>query len=256
MRYIPLSSRDHLIRKNENGYTRYGPPYTPNSELQEMLLKEVMNNRSSKIHKLLGAKVDPNFAAPYNGNYPLHYAAKFGNIKIVKQLLLAGADMDKRNSIGQTPLMVASRSTRGKNTACVKMFLKSNSNCVNTIDQDGGTALQQAILSSNKDAVKLLLRYGAELNWEEKMIVFERHEHLSVGLALAKGVKDIIIGSDLVGIGQYHRHEYPRASLIYIWRKLTMKQLHKSDKIVKILDYESKKAVKEAVKDGANGAEG
>ena len=95
-----------------------------------------------------------------------------------------------------------------------------------------------------------------KLNWEEKMIVFERHEHLSVGLALAKGVKDIIIGSDLVGIGQYHRHEYPRASLIYIWRKLTMKQLHKSDKIVKILDYESKKAVKEAVKDGANGAEG
>ena len=168
MRYISLSSRDHLIRKDEHGYTRYGPPYTPNSDLQKMLLKEVMNNRSTKVHTLLCAKVDPNFAAAYDGNYPLHYAAKFGNSRIAKKLILAGADVGKRNNSGQTPLMVASRSTRGKHTACVKMFLQTDSKCVNSTDQDGGTALQQAILSSNKDTVKVLLRHGANLNWVEK----------------------------------------------------------------------------------------
>ena len=174
MRYISLSCRDHLIRKNEHGYTRYGPPYTPNPERQEKLLKEVMNNRSAKIHKILCAKIDPNCASSCNGHYPLHYACKFGNIRIVKKLLLAGADSHKRNGLGQTPLMVASRSTRGKSAACVKLFLQRDSTCVNIVDQDGGTALQQAILSSNKKAVKLLLRFGADLNWEEKMIVFEK----------------------------------------------------------------------------------
>ena len=245
MCYISLSSPSTIVLQSKDGYTPYGPPYIENSKLTKKLLSEVIQNRSSKIHKLLCAKIDPNVSKSESGNYPLHYAAQFGNARTVKKLILAGADIDKRNSMGQTPLMVASRSTRGRSAACIKLFLRHDPNCINAVDNDGGTALQQAILSLNKKAVKLLIQNGADLNWEEKMIVFQRKEDLSVAVALAKGVKDIIWGRDLAGICLSHRRVSPRTKPFLFWRKMTMRQLYMSNKILKLLDSATRNAMDE-----------
>ena len=42
-----------------------------------------------------------------NGNFPLHQAAKEGEVNVVKDLLAKGADKDEKNDKGITPLMVA-----------------------------------------------------------------------------------------------------------------------------------------------------
>ena len=105
----------------------------------------------------------------------LHNAASNGNTESVRQLLLqAGTEVDCRNTIGRTPLMVAARHG---NLAAVKLLLEAGAGVnlktgygwmdeVNFRADAGGSALHMAVCSCENSAaiIELLLQAGAEVD--------------------------------------------------------------------------------------------
>lgn len=98
-----------------------------------------------------------------NEAYPLHGAARRGDLARVKALVADGADVNQvlDQADLRTPLMEAARFKR----ADVVVFLLENGADVNLRSEQGYTALHWAILQGNRAVVKLLVDKGrAKLN--------------------------------------------------------------------------------------------
>uniref|UniRef100_A0A1B0D518 Uncharacterized protein n=1 Tax=Phlebotomus papatasi TaxID=29031 RepID=A0A1B0D518_PHLPP len=80
----------------------------------------------------------------------------------VQLLLDAGAKIDVRNHLDQTPLILA---CLGQATSTLELLIKRGAD-VHTIYKDGRTALHAAIVKDNKswDCAKMLLRAGVDVN--------------------------------------------------------------------------------------------
>ena len=148
-------------------------------------------NRMTDCVQLLlhcGAKVD---ALTRFRSTPLHYASFVGSIGCAQLLLQYGADIDAKESWGQSPLMIAVKQGNlefvkylltqgphlesvdhldqqtalhvaccGRDVDIVRCLL--NAGCIiNPLDKNNSTPLQLAIRRNFKDAVFLLLNYGA-----------------------------------------------------------------------------------------------
>ena len=97
---------------------------------------------------------------------PLHYAVKSKNILNVNALLLHGADITMLTESNQTPLHLASISNDHvlmKRLITHVLKVKLLENVINMIDDNGETALVIAIKNNNKNLVKLLLKYTADI---------------------------------------------------------------------------------------------
>jgi hypothetical protein len=94
------------------------------------------------------------------GETPLHLAAKFGNAKIVRQLLDAGAPVDDPGigRIGRTPLNAASAGS--KDVSAVIAVLLEHGADIQTWDFISKTPLENAVLNSKN--VAALLSAGAD----------------------------------------------------------------------------------------------
>src|SRR5689334_15083730 len=64
-------------------------------------------NYELTLKKLLEAGQDPNELEPNMGGTPLHFAAAFGHPEAASILIRAGAQVDKRDVRGSTPLRTA-----------------------------------------------------------------------------------------------------------------------------------------------------
>lgn len=125
---------------------------------------------------------------------PMHYAAKTGNVAILKRLLAAGADKNAVDRIKQTPIDVAASEGNppafrlllaqyGKDErkalldkALLNAFRHSKRNMVMTVLEyeepkedvatvvDDDAALRQAVLASDDKKVKELVEKGADVN--------------------------------------------------------------------------------------------
>ena len=96
---------------------------------------------------------------PYNkGEGPLHIAAYFGDIEIVKILLDNGAIIDTNNTY--TPLHIAAN--RGFPTI-VNMLLDRNAN-IEAVDEDGNTPLHWAAMLGFPEGITILINRGANIN--------------------------------------------------------------------------------------------
>ncbi len=87
----------------------------------------------------------------------LQKAVSEGNLKTVKHLIKAGADVNGTDTLKHTPLMIAAANG---NTAIVKALLKKGAS-INAQNYFGETALMIAVQQNRPDVVKLLLKKGA-----------------------------------------------------------------------------------------------
>jgi ankyrin repeat protein len=99
-----------------------------------------------------------------NGRTPLHYAACFNHIKVVRILLAAKANTNARdNDNGRTPLhFAASR----EHTGIIEVLLAAGVD-KNAKDYYGWTPLHSAIYNENTEVIKVLLAAGASRDVED-----------------------------------------------------------------------------------------
>ncbi|EAY18877.1 hypothetical protein TVAG_295290 [Trichomonas vaginalis G3] len=85
-------------------------------------------------------------------------------IEMVKLLILHGAYVNEKCTLGKTPLHEAIT----KNREIVEVLISHGSN-VNAKDNNGDTPLYLAAQLSNKEIFDLLISYGAEMSLYDKM---------------------------------------------------------------------------------------
>ncbi|RXM45024.1 ankyrin repeat domain-containing protein [Flavobacterium sp. YO64] len=100
-----------------------------------------------------------------SGENVLHFlAGKPNQTEIVKYFLSKGADANKANKEGTTPLMIAASA---KDTSVLELLLPLAKN-VNSQNLKGESALTFAVRSGTPEAVSLLLSKGADVNVTDK----------------------------------------------------------------------------------------
>eukprot|EP00982_Pelagococcus_subviridis_P015521 31407-Pelagococcus_subviridis.AAC.5 len=91
---------------------------------------------------------------------PLHKAASNGHEAVVRALIEAGADVNKANDNGTTPLFIAAQKGH---EAVVKALMEAGA-VVNKADNHGGTPLHGTARNGHEAVVKALVDAGADVN--------------------------------------------------------------------------------------------
>ncbi|KAF2723453.1 ankyrin, partial [Polychaeton citri CBS 116435] len=89
---------------------------------------------------------------------PLHWAAAYGHLAIVRLLLSSGGDRDARTTFGRTPVLEA----MVENKLDVLTYLLDQGASVNTRTNSGWTMLHDAAANGKVDAVQMLIERGAD----------------------------------------------------------------------------------------------
>jgi ankyrin repeat protein len=91
------------------------------SRPQKALMKAVAAGKPTRVRRLLSGGMSADFADDL-ATTPLEEAVYGGDLDIVKQLVAAGADVNRRDISGDTPLDLA----RGRHEDAIAAFLKSS----------------------------------------------------------------------------------------------------------------------------------
>ena len=146
----------------------------------------------AQLRKWLDAGLGPNFVGDRIGT-GLMIAAWQGDIPMMELLVARGADVNRRNAVGERALLHAS--WRGQ-VAAVKWLLAHGAR----IDSEPmqWSALHYAVFAGHADVAKLLLDNGADINARSTngssvlmMAVYEGHENL-VRQLLARGADNSV----------------------------------------------------------------
>ena len=81
-------------------------------------------------------------------------------IEVVSNFIESSYDLNERNEIGQTALIIA---TVADYQEITRLLLEAGCN-PNLVDEFGQSALMYAVVNKNIEIVELLLKYGAEAN--------------------------------------------------------------------------------------------
>lgn len=98
------------------------------------------------------------------GNTALHAAAWAGRDEVIKLLLSKGAEVDPKRHDGLTPLISAADR---EHNSTVEILLAKGANTNAAVD-NGNTALHSAVARGNKEVVESLLAHGADMNLKNK----------------------------------------------------------------------------------------
>jgi ankyrin repeat protein len=107
-----------------------------------------------------------------NGLTPLMGAAHSGHLGVVRELLEAGADVEKEDGHGHKPLHFAAGGGAGEvggGLGVTQELLKIGAVDVDAGDNTGCTALMSAAHSGHLGVVRELLKAGADVNKENAM---------------------------------------------------------------------------------------
>ncbi|KAI0965492.1 ankyrin repeat-containing domain protein [Xylaria arbuscula] len=120
------------------------------------------NDRVNALKLLLNYEAKIDARAPESRAMPIHDAAGAGSTACIEYLLHYGAALESRDSIGQTPLIVAAR--EGKLEAVEKLLDEGAS--VSASDGDGWTAAHRAAWNGHERIVNFLFTRDADLEAE------------------------------------------------------------------------------------------
>jgi uncharacterized protein len=112
------------------------------------------------VNQVLTENPNANIRDEATGSNALDCAVRNGNREIIQTLLWAKADVNSRDSNGQTPLMMIDEDST---TDLVWDLLNAGAK-VNLHDNDGETALMAAAIVNNTEVLKTLLDAGAKVN--------------------------------------------------------------------------------------------
>ena len=160
-----------------NAENRYGA--TP-------LVVACPNSNPDMVELLLNAGAEANFAPM--GEPPLMTAARSGVVASVRHLLAAGADIHAVDGWrGQTPLMWAA----AENHVAVMEVLLEGGAEISATSKGNFTALKFAVRQDARDAVKLLIDAGADVN----PVMLENQETQTKSQGAARDVLSIAVSN-------------------------------------------------------------
>ena len=160
---------------------KFPEKYTP--EASEMLLTAFQTKRLNltRICNLLEAGGNPN--THFTDNFQqslLHAAVRKMNLRAVRYLIDAGADVNALNTRHQTPLMLACDTKIKHGIHIVRYLVRCKGVNLHVRDAGGNSALVNAIFKENPDVVRVLLNAGCRAlderngpsGWEIAQFVF------------------------------------------------------------------------------------
>jgi ankyrin repeat protein len=128
----------------------------------DILEEAVRGHDSVFISTILDHGVDINMTGSYcNGNSLLHESVRRGKSTLTEILIKAGADVNKRNNDGDTPLSLDSSDTGTKK--CIELLILNGAD----IDNEniyGHTALTYSIYKNRFNLAEFLIKLGANTN--------------------------------------------------------------------------------------------
>lgn len=136
----------------------------PLSKEDKDLIRASAKNELDKVKTLLAAGANVNAATERSEVTALMYASSMGYTEIVKTLIAAHAQLDKRNKHGHTALMYASTSGQ---IEVLKELIKAGAD-VNAADNPGRMALKFATEKGLVEVVIVLLEAGADVRGVSK----------------------------------------------------------------------------------------
>ena len=113
----------------------------------------------------------------FGGGTALHYALKYGSKKISKQLIEDNYKLNAVDSLGLTPLLIASY---GSSDKLIDLLLEKSVDPNKIEDKNGFSALHYAVYRNNSDLVKKLIAGEADLNIKSKSDKSETPLHLAL----------------------------------------------------------------------------
>jgi hypothetical protein len=129
--------------------------------IRKPLMKAVNQGRTLRVRLMITQGVDVNEVdRGYYSRTALHVAVERNNLKMVKMLLNAGADLKIRDQYQNTPLMNINWSTTPE---IIQIFSQYGAD-LNTRNRSGQTALMNAARVGNIKAVRALLESGADVS--------------------------------------------------------------------------------------------
>ena len=156
------SRQNNKITLIQTGHIQAGALKREGEDIMEdknMLLAESRNGNTEAVKQQLEAGADVN-AKNNLGDTPLMWAVRYGHTETVTFLLEKGADVNANNNYGWTALMWAARYGH---IETIKILLEKGAD-VNKENRHGNTALLFAAYEGNTEMMKLLLEAGADVN--------------------------------------------------------------------------------------------
>ena len=145
------------------GHTALWRMLSPEYDFGDPLLNAAHIGNVRKISELLEAGADPNRSNSF-GTTPLILAASADQAEVAKLLIAHGASPSIKNHAGWTPFLVA---TDDRKTSVAKVLLDHGA-AVNVANQFGWTPLHTAVAGGPPELVRLLLEHGADINQRDE----------------------------------------------------------------------------------------
>lgn len=133
-----------------------------NEAKETLLFLAVKNRDASLVENLLNKGFDTNVVR-YDGKTPLYFAVTLEDKKILKQLIVGGANVNKKLVINNKRHSLLEMAVKSGNREIVHVLLSNRAN-PNELNGDNRTPLHFACRSADIELIDLLFSFGSDVN--------------------------------------------------------------------------------------------